>query len=380
MKAVVASKKNGNIKKKRNMKTKTKKIDKIESILFQARKNIIKGTKAVKGFLIQKVTRKINELKSSLDDNQYNDKKNGINNSNNSSISKELEVEIEKLSIIKAIDFKKLGDNITDSKFNDKSNNNSNIIEDDKNVLMKKYYDIIRNHKKINDIISEFKIKYENENKHKEEMMLKRKEKNEKLLKKSKKLNNKMNLGSLSQGVFLDNLNDDDKIDKNDKNDSSNKQKIDRKVQRPRKEIPLSPYMPSNRDAIKDTSDLRQTRKPKNYEDDINSDPFPEKKRKYLNDNKKFSKSRDTSSSYYKDNNSMSKMNNKNDNTSNENKRKERSKPVKDHDASDLKDLTVSGRNWKQSGVHPSWAAKQINKSQQPAIVESKGKKTVFED
>jgi hypothetical protein len=102
--------------------------------------------------------------------------------------------------------------------------------------------------------------------------------------------------------------------------------------------------------------------------------------KKYLNDNKKFSKSRDTSSSYYKDNNSMSKMNNKNDNTSNENKRKERSKPVKDHDASDLKDLTVSGRNWKQSGVHPSWAAKQINKSQQPAIVESKGKKTVFED
>ena len=42
--------------------------------------------------------------------------------------------------------------------------------------------------------------------------------------------------------------------------------------------------------------------------------------------------------------------------------------------------MTASGRNWKQSGVHPSWAAKQIKKTQQPAIVESKGKKIVFED
>ena len=364
------TKKNGNKKKKISLKI--KKIDKIESILFQARKNIIKGTKAVKGFLIQKITRKINELKSSLDDNQYNDTKNGINNSNNSSISDELEQEIKKLSIIKAIDFKQLGDNITDVKFGD---NNSVKIDD--NVLTKKYYDIIRNHKKINDIISEYKIKYENENKRNEEMMLKRKEKNEKMLKKSKKLNNKMNLGSLSHGVFLDNLNDDDKIDISNTDDHNNKQKVDRKTKKPRKEIPLSPYMPSNRDAIKDTTDLRQTRKPKNYEDDINSDPFPEKKRKYLNDNKKFSKPRDTSS--YKDNNNIG-NNYKNENTSNDNKRKERTKSVKDHDASDLKDLTVSGRNWKQSGVHPSWAAKQINKSQQPAIVESKGKKTVFED
>ena len=70
MKKIINNINYNNKKSKKVIERKTNKVDKIESILFQARKNIIKGTKAVKGFLIQKITRKINELKASLNDNE----------------------------------------------------------------------------------------------------------------------------------------------------------------------------------------------------------------------------------------------------------------------------------------------------------------------
>jgi hypothetical protein len=94
-------------------------------------------------------------------------------------------------------------------KFNkENSYNTPNVINSNDNVAIKKYHEYISNHKKIIDIIKEYTLKYENEMKHKEEILLKKKEAKDSQLKKSKKLNNKMNLGSLTQGIFLDTLND----------------------------------------------------------------------------------------------------------------------------------------------------------------------------
>lgn len=42
-----------------------------------------------------------------------------------------------------------------------------------------------------------------------------------------------------------------------------------------------------------------------------------------------------------------------------------------------LNTYAVDGKEWKESGVHPSWAAKQLSK---PQIVEGKGKKITFDD
>ena len=44
--------------------------------------------------------------------------------------------------------------------------------------------------------------------------------------------------------------------------------------------------------------------------------------------------------------------------------------------------FVLSGKDWKQTGVHPSWAAKQLQKEQSTKMISLKpqGKKIVFED
>jgi hypothetical protein len=44
-----------------------------------------------------------------------------------------------------------------------------------------------------------------------------------------------------------------------------------------------------------------------------------------------------------------------------------------------LQALAVQGKNWKEAGVHPSWAAKQMKTSEaKAAVVPFQGKKIVF--
>ena len=76
-------------------------------------------------------------------------------NNNNDNISNELEIEIQNLSLVKSIDFQKVGEHIANIKFN--NNNDDNIIDND-NISIKKYYEYISNHKKIIEIIKEFDL------------------------------------------------------------------------------------------------------------------------------------------------------------------------------------------------------------------------------